>query len=143
MKKILIIGQAPSVRKEGIPFEKTLLYEMLGWVGISKEQAQETFEFESCIAIQAMPTVALMRDYYQDVLKTKIAAADHIIILGQLAADFYTGKKERYYAIVKNFPWIKVLILPHPSYRNYTLVMDKKQEITLKLKVFLSEMEHV
>lgn len=47
--KIIIIGQAPPAVKQIVPYDTTLLYDMFSWVNISKEQAQELFEFEAMV----------------------------------------------------------------------------------------------
>lgn len=42
MKKILIIGQAPPLQKQDVPYDTTMLYEWLSEIGISKEKAQKS-----------------------------------------------------------------------------------------------------
>lgn len=130
MKKILIIGQAPPAVKQGVPYDTTLLYVMLSWAGISKDIAQELFEFEAMTdkfpgfgtSGHSLPHKADMRRYFETILLNKIHRADKIIILGNVAKnalqDFGIERmgKPLYYII-------------HPSKRNYSKIMERREEI--------------
>ena len=138
MNKILIIGQAPPAVKQQFPYDTTLLYDILGWVGISKEQAQEMFEFEAMTDKfpghgangHLKPSKDEMCDYLSRLLGKKIFEADQIIVLGNVAKealeDFgFTDKS-------------KMLFMIHPSKRNYSKIMAQKEQLTNQLKQFLN-----
>ena len=86
MKKILIIGQAPPAVKQDVPYDTTLLYVMLSWVGISKEKAQEIFDFEAMTDTfpghsstrngHAVPSYFVMEVYYNNILEEKIKTTE-------------------------------------------------------------------
>jgi len=141
--KILIIGQAPPLQTQKVPYDTTLLYDMLSWVNITKEQAQEMFEFEAMSNTlrgvkngnHLQPLVGEMRERYYNVLREKIGEANKVILLGNVAK--YNCFKFGINSI--KFPQ-NILCLIHPSRRNYNKIMANKEEITNKLKVFLYEL---
>lgn len=138
--KILIIGQAPPAVDQKVPYDTTLLYTMLSWVGVTKEQAQEMFEFEAVSnkfpgknakGGHLKPSKVDMDDHWEVSLKNKVLSSLKVIILGRVAAE---------YLFLQTQGWataIEVLELPHPSRRNYSLIMGKKEQITEALKHFL------
>lgn len=136
--KILIIGQAPPAIKQKIPYDTTLLYEMLSWVDISKEQAQDMFEFDALTDKfpgydsngHMVPQLPVIMEYYRKVLKPKIQQCDKILVLGRVAEEFIKVRETLY-------PDKKFLYLIHPSRRNLPLVMGRKQQITKQLKNFI------
>lgn len=138
MKKMLIIGQTPPPQEE-YPYSKTLLYEMLSWAGVNKDYAKAIFEFECCVEFKKSPNplVVDMIEYYNKSLKFKMKKVEKVIILGKLVEDFYTGTFNGKYTMTHNHPHLKLLVLPHPTYCNYTTIMDAKAEITYKLRNFL------
>lgn len=140
MGKILIIGQAPPAVKQIVPYDTTLLYEILYWVNISKEQAQEIFEFEAMVNTfpgrtengHKAPDKHSMHRHYKYFLIPKIQQASKVILLGNVAKENCT--EFGIYAIKGAG---NILCLPHPSRRNYSLIMKNKDSITNKLKQFL------
>lgn len=140
MKKILIIGQAPPAVKQIIPYDTTLLYVMLEWINISKNEAQNLFEFDALVdrfpgfdpnGGHLKPKIEDVAKYYESSLKHKIDAAEKIILLGAAARDFIKPDLLNYG--IKD----KYLYLPHPSKRNYNLIMDKRVCITDLLREFI------
>lgn len=130
--KILIIGQAPPAKEQKVPYDSTLLYEMLSWVDITKERAQDIFEFEAVSREfrghnknggHLTPLKPQMEKHWENVLKHKFMSADKIIILGNVAKKFIEKQTAK-----------KTILLPHPSRRNYSKIMARKDEITNILK---------
>ena len=140
MGKILVIGQAPPAVKQTIPYDTTLLYEMLSWVGISKEQAQDIFEWEAMTnkfpgfgeTGHKPPTKEEMKSHYRNRLRAKIIDAEKIILLGAVAKE---NCKEFGLWLLKDSK--NVLCLIHPSKRNYSAIMEDKINIESKLRDFL------
>ena len=134
--KLLIIGQAPAAVKQEVPYDTTYLYTMLEWVGISKEKAQEMFEFEAMtdkfpghgVNGHKIPSQEEMKDYLDRVLGDKIKNSDKIIVLGNVA------KYNLDYTYLENK---QVVYLMHPSKRNHNLIFKNKDEIINKLKSLL------
>lgn len=135
--KILIIGQAPPAQKQEYPYDTTLLYDMLKWVGITKEQAQDMFDFEAMASSlrgvkngqHLKPLKKEMKTHWQSVLLGKVKSANKIILLGTVAKETCTEFGVRY--------WCKnILELPHPSRRNYVLIMGKKGRNYTAIKRF-------
>lgn len=139
---ILIIGQAPPAVKQAVPYDTTLLYTMLEWVGITKDQAQTMFEFEAMTGTfpgkgksgHLKPTPAAMREHYENVLRSKIICADKIIVLGAVAREALRGSDILNFKSHEN-----ILCLIHPSRRNYSKLMKAKEGITEQLKAFLNK----
>ena len=135
MEKILIIGQAPPAVKQKIPYDTTLLYEMLSWINISKEKAQELFEFEAMsdkfpgygVSGHLTPSTESVMHHWNSVLKQKVENADKIILLGKFACDWF-------YHLNQNSKDKKVINLVHPSKRNTGIIMRTKAQITHQLQ---------
>jgi uracil-DNA glycosylase len=138
--KILIIGQAPPAVKQEVPYDTTLLYEMLSWVEVSKEQAQELFDFEAVSNTfpginkqggHKPPSLKDMERHWDDTLLAKVCNSEKIILLGKVA-------HKQYWIRAKYIPASPLVIeLPHPSKRNYSRIMDAKDIITKSLKYTL------
>lgn len=143
MKKILIIGQAPPAVKQVVPYDTTMLYEILDWVNISKEAAQHLFELEACTDTfpgfdehknHLPPTIEQFMLHFNSTLKAKMEAADKILILGRVAfnrmhnppAAELISKKE-------------VMTMIHPSKRNRHFLLKDRAAITAKLNKFIYE----
>lgn len=129
--KILIIGQAPSKREQKVPYDTTMLYEMLSWVGISKELAQKLFEFEAIYnefpgsegAKHFKPTKEQMDKHWEETLETKVQMAYTVILLGNVARDYFNSKPRTYSCSTL------VLEMIHPSYRNRMRINESKEKI--------------
>lgn len=143
MKKILLIGQAPPAQKQEVPYDSTLLYEMLSWIGIDKNLAQRTFEFEAMTdkfpgyddkGRHMSPNQEVMENYYKNVLSGKINEHGKVILLGNLSRDFF--RKKRISILHPNAKFISVI---HPSKRNYASIMNSKHLIIQQLKHFIFE----
>lgn len=140
MSKILIIGQAPALKKQFFPYDTTLLYTILEWVGVSTGKAQEIFEFEALVnefpgknkyGAHLAPSREQVEKYWNSTLKGKLIASEKVITLGKVAEKYYT---------LFTINWAvrpAVISLPHPSRRNYSLIMKNKEQITTQLKTFL------
>lgn len=137
MSKILVIGQAPPAVNQRVPYDTTMLYEILSWVDITKEEAQNIFEFDAVYnkfpgfnskGGHLPPSQYQMFSYWVDSLHDKITKYEKIIVLGNVAKDFIKNKLPQ----DKN-----VLFLVHPSKRNYTRIMENKDKITSQLKDFI------
>lgn len=141
MRKILIIGQAPPAVFQSVPYDTTLFYEMLSWVSITKEQAQEMFDFDACIGYfpghdtngHKKPEYGKMLLHYNSVIQIKLAKWDKVILLGKVAEEFYSQPD-----IKNSYPEIKWLSLTHPSKRNHSRIYKSKESITQKLKEFVT-----
>jgi uracil-DNA glycosylase len=140
MRKILIIGQAPPAVKQTLPYDTTMLYDILSWVGIDKDRAQEMFQFDALVdkfpgfdsrGGHLKPSKDQICEYYSRSLRISIDMADKIILLGAPARGFLRPDLINYG--IRG----KYLYLPHPSRRNYNLIMGKKEEITTLLRSFL------
>ncbi len=137
MAKILIIGQAPPAVSQKVPYDTTMLYEWLSEIGISKEQAQEIFDFDAVYNKflgrnergHIKPTLKQMNEYFHAELHDKICEADKIWLLGNVAFDFVDSK-----VALENKKWIKTI---HPSRMNYNLFQKTKDSVLNKIKEFL------
>lgn len=135
MNKILIIGQAPAAQLQIVPYDTTMLYEMLSWVGISKEQAQEMFEFEAVCDLfpgygengHNKPTLEQMENHWNNSLRDKLWMAQKVIVLGNVAKEYIQSKTTKK----------TMLFIIHPSRRNYSKIMAKKEELINQLKDFI------
>lgn len=139
--KILIIGQAPPAVNQAVPYDTTLLYEMFSWVNISKEQAQDKFEFESACNVfpgfttargHKAPSLKQMTDHWEKTLFNKFFQAKKIIILGKVAGTFLMTKTFGH----ANIP--EIIYLLHPSKRNYSKIITDKENIIKKLNFILN-----
>ena len=127
--KILIIGQAPPAVKQGVPYDTTQLYDWLKEVGVDKDAAQELFDFDAVYdkfpgfanGGHAIPTKEQMEDYWKRSLKEKVVNHQKIWIVGKVAYDFLSTKKE-----MKDKKIIKTI---HPSKRNLDYYKRNKIEI--------------
>jgi len=133
MKKILIIGQAPPLKEQKIPYDSTLLYTILEWVGISKEQAQDTFEFEAVSNEfpglnknngHKLPSVGDMCIHWHTTLHKKFAEADKVLILGEVARKFIFARMRPRTTLTQ-----RTYCMDHPSRRNYSRIMASKESI--------------
>lgn len=141
MNKILIIGQALPAVEQTYPYDTTLLYEMLSWVGISKEAAQDIFIFDAVYngfpgfdskGGHLKPSLKQMQDYWKDSLKLKVEISKRIWLLGNVAKNFFYAQsfKQRLGTVI--------IETPHPSKRNYSLIMNNKEQITNLLNKIIS-----
>ena len=80
-RRNLIIGQALPAVKQEYPYDTTMLYDWLNEVGISKEEAQNIFEFDAVYdkfpvfdskGGHLKPTKDQMEEYYERSLRDKI-----------------------------------------------------------------------
>lgn len=136
--KILIIGQAPPAVKQAVPYDTTMLYDMLSWVGINKERAQELFDFEAISnkfpgfddkGGHKKPSKEDCQKHWEETLLHKVLESNRIIVLGNVARDYFNEK-------TKNFNQNKTIVFTmlHPSKRNYSKIMAQKEFITNQLK---------
>jgi len=141
MSKILIIGQAPPAVKQIFPYDTTMLYDWLYECGITKEWAQELFEFEAMTNTfpgfdahggHKKPSLNEMSAHYDEFLRHKIGVAKKIILLGNVPKEFLRGTS------IWHNNSIKILCLIHPSRRNYTLYMANKSKLIGNLKNFIN-----
>lgn len=140
MNKILIIGQALPAVKQELPYDTTLLYDWLQEVGISKQDAQNLFEFDAVFGSftgfdvnggHLKPTVEQMDSHWDKVLETKIQLADKVWVLGNVARDYINTKDKTWGCDTK---WIYTI---HPSKRNWNLYLKNKQNIINSIKSLL------
>lgn len=152
MKKILIIGQAPPAQKQEMPYDTTMLYEMLGWAGITKEHAQEMFIFEAMTdrfpgfdakGGHAKPSEEEMRRYYSASLVPKAMESVAILLLGRVAQDnfmhFSVSAITRTFSGRSAYAGIPVYELMHPSRRNHVYIMRDREWITRTFR----ELDHI
>lgn len=145
MKKILLIGQAPPLQKQEIPYDTTMLYDWLSQINITKEKALEIFDFESMTdkppkisenGSHLPPSKKEMLDYWKRVLLDKVELSDKIILLGACPRKFF--EKDSFFKRYDNKKF-KVLTLIHPSKRNYKMYKDNKELILSLLKNIIEE----
>lgn len=141
MSKILIIGQAPPAVKQKVPYDSTLLYDWLKECGISKEQAQEMFEFDAVYnkfpghaegGGHKAPTIEQMDEHWP-ILEEKIQLANKIIVLGNSPRD-YIATKDRTWSCTSEW-----LFIMHPSKMNFNRYNKNKQAVLEPLKKFLNK----
>ncbi len=144
MGKTLIIGQAPPAVTQGVPYDTTMLYDWFKEVGVSKEEAQELFEFDAIYdkfpgfdsnGGHLKPTKEQMDEYWERSLEMKVILADKVILLGNVARDYFNSKEKKYSCN------LEVYELIHPSKRNFSLYQKNKEEIISKLKKILDRDE--
>lgn len=136
INRILVIGQAPARKEQKVPYDTTMFYIMLEWCGITKEQAQDMFEFDALTdkfpgvvnGNHNKPAQAVVDAYYELVLQNKINMHEKIILL---------GKQAQLYLVDKIPGDKKIVFLIHPSRRNYNKIMSEKENIILRLKSIL------
>lgn len=140
MKKILIIGQAPPAKPQEIPYDSTMLYDWLSEIGITKEQAQHLFIFEALVPAftgrnntnsgHKRPTKDIVLAHWP-VLESHLHNVDKVILLGAVAADYYTRMPRTWSCTIKE------LFLLHPSRRNLFKFRQNKAETLAQLNHFI------
>lgn len=133
-KKILIIGQAPPLQKQLVPYDTTMLYDWFKEIGISKEKAQDLFDFEAMTDKPPLvvngshkpPTRSEMDDYFDRVLEDKIMNSRTVILLGRCPIDYFN--LGGFYQILNNQGRYFVTLI-HPSKRNTYLYNKNKDRI--------------
>ena len=132
--KILVIGQAPSARKQEYPYDSTQFYDWLEELDISKEQAQELFIFDSVYnhfpgfkqgGGHLVPTQEQMDSHWSE-LSDNILHASKVLVFGNVAKD---------YLISKGFTDFEFLM--HPSKLNFNLYQKNKEKVLSTLKKLL------
>lgn len=140
MEKILIIGQAPPAITQSVPYDSTMLYEILSWVGVSKEEAQKKFDFDSVSNVfnghgangHNKPTTNQMDTHWKDTLETKVQGANKVWLLGNVAKEYFHSKPKTWSCS------LEILETIHPSKRNYSRIIKQKKIITDMLNKFLN-----
>lgn len=139
--RILIIGQAPPVNKQNIPYDTTMLYSWLLRIGISITDSKRLFDFEAIYNVfpgfdanggHLKPTVEQMNKHWDDTLETKVQLADKIWVLGNVARDYINTKDKTWSC---NTEWLYTI---HPSKRNYALFKKNEQSILNNIKEFIN-----
>lgn len=136
MTKILIIGQAPPIQKQEFPYDTTMFYDWLAECGISKERAQDIFEFEAISGHlrgvnknggHLKPLKSDMDKHWDEVLLPKLMNSEKVVLLGNASRDYFN---------TKNFiPHLKAYEIIHPSKRNVSLFRKNKNDIIITLKM--------
>lgn len=147
---ILIIGQAPPIKEQTLPYDSTILYDWFKSANISKEDAQARFIFDAVYdkfpghtkdGGHKAPTKAQFKDYLKRSLSKKINQASSIILLGNTACKFILNKELDWGTIhIDNNSFDKkaYLVLPHPSKRNTLIHQQYKEVIQQSLLTFLN-----
>jgi hypothetical protein len=138
MNEYLIIGQAPPAVKQQVPYDTTMLYDMLAWCGISQMDAQSIFEFEAMTdefpgfgqSGHKAPDKKRMRQYYDACLYFKGVQAKGVIVLGNVAKEALTEF---------GFQHDNICYIIHPSKRNYTRIIAEKEKITTAINSVLQK----
>ena len=135
MSKILIIGQAPPLQKQTIPYDTTMLYDWLSEIGISKKEAVEMFDFEAMTdkpprigsnGVHLKPSKIEMDDYYRRVLHAKCLKADSIILVGKCSMNYF-GFDDFYKTVeIKDKRYTTII---HPSKRNHSRYMSNRDKV--------------
>lgn len=139
---ILVIGQAPPApdKIQTVPYDTTLFYIMLEWVGVTKEQAQKLFLFESLSDTFPGKTKTgghkapgKKESFYhvQCVLWPLINISERVILFGLPVQKTIANYQHLHIGVGGNG---KYFMLPHPSRRNWNLIMNRKEQITQLLK---------
>lgn len=140
MSKILVIGQTPSARKQEYPYDSTQFYDWLAELGVGKEQAQKLFDFDAVYdkflgfkegGGHRVPTKEEMDDYWERSLNIKVALADKILLLGNVAKDYFYSKDKIYGCNTQ------VAEVMHPSRMNFNLYQKNKQKVLQTIKSLL------
>lgn len=143
MNKILVIGQAPPAVEQEVPYCTTMMYDWLGILGISKEDAQDIFEWEAVYDKfpgygkegHLVPKKEQAREHWDKTLKAKFLAADKVWILGNVALDYLID-------FVSNEEWNrssrKIISTIHPSFRNRTLFKKTATTMLKKIESFIN-----
>lgn len=140
MDKILILGQAPPAITQQLPYDTTMLYDWLAEIGVSKERAQQIFEFESCLNFfpgrnntnsgHKRPTKKQIAEHWITV-EERLQQASKVIILGGVAAGYYNTAQRTWSCTLPE------LFLIHPSRRNTLRYRENKTEILNSLRAFI------
>lgn len=137
MNKILIIGQAPPLKKQTIPYDSTMLYDWFLEIGITKEQVQDVFEFEALTYVfpgtnknggHKKPSWKMFNEHWTCSLKEKAENCKSIICLGNASKEYISKMN-----IEK-----PITYLIHPSKRNISLFRKNKESILNALKKAIS-----
>lgn len=140
MPKILLIGQAKPAIEQEYPYDTTMLYEWLEECGVSKEQAQDLFEFEAVYnkfpgynekGGHAKPTREQMDQHWNETLEDKVILTNKVILLGKVAQEYFYSKPKTWSCN------LDILELIHPSRLNHNLFQKNKHTIIPKLKEFI------
>lgn len=134
-KKILIIGQAPPLKAQKVPYDSTMLYEWLQEIGVNKKYAQKLFDFEALTdeipdvdgkGNHRRPRKQQIVDYLNRVLYKKIVNSEVIILLGDCSIKYfgYSG-----FFIEDKMQNATVLTCIHPSTRNRYRFNKNKEEV--------------
>lgn len=140
MNRILIIGQALPAVKQDVPYDTTMLYDWLKAIGITKEDAQDMFDFDAVYGSftgfagnggHLKPTQEQMDKHWGDTLETKVQLADKVWVLGNVARD-YIATKDKTWSCSTLFHYTI-----HPSTRNADRYYKSKDAILNQLDKFL------
>jgi len=140
MKKILIIWQAPALKKQIFPYDTTMLYNWFEKIWLSKEEAVEFCDFEAMTNKKPKiwknwwhlaPWKKEMTEYYNSVLKEKIKNSDKILLLWKCPIKFFWFED---FFIVEVKKWKTFFTLIHPSKRNILLYRNNKYKILEMLR---------
>jgi len=147
MSKILIIGQALPAKEQKLPYDSTLLYDMLSEIGIDKNSAQEVFIFDalsdkflgkSKSGGHSIPKSKDIEEHFPS-LYNKASVYKKVICFGRKSVkewargDFYSITPSRFGED------ITILSLPHPSRRNYVLLKNNWEQIIRLLSEFVNK----
>lgn len=140
--KILVIGQAPPAQKQEYPYDTTQLYDWLKEVGVSKEKAQEMFEWEAVYnkfpgyeknGAHKKPSIEQMDKHWSDELSYKVANFQKIWLLGRVAKDYFMEKTSEW-----NIDKSRLLFTIHPSNLTKATYECHKKTILNDIKNFLT-----
>ncbi len=135
----LIIGQAPPQKKQIIPFDTTLLYEIFAKINKSKNFVIENFEFESLIGFfpgsingkHKLPSKKDIDNHFKSILYEKVKKHKNILFLGKMSENYF---KKNHLNLLKDK---NVLFLIHPSRRNYFKINNSIDDIKFELNKFI------
>lgn len=140
MSKILIIGQAPAAVKQTLPYDTTMLYDWLKEINVSKEEAQELFDFEAVYneftgfdakGGHKKPTKEQMQKYWEEILRDKVESAEKVWLVGNVASEFFHSQPKTWSCN------LFVLETIHPSKRNFDRYNKNKKAILKSIWDFL------
>jgi len=139
IQKILVIGQALPAVKQKYPYDTTMFYDWLIECGVSKEKAQEIFDFEAVYnkfpgfaqgGGHKVPTVEQMDEHWPE-LESKLKSSDKVWILGNVAFDYIYSKPRTW---AHNMHVIRTM---HPSKMNLNRYRRDKEKILSQIKIIL------
>lgn len=140
--KILVIGQAPPAQAQEVPYDTTMMYDWLQELGISKEQAQEMFEWDAVYdkfpgftwaGQHKIPSKQQMDEYWNRELETKIMSVDKVWLVGRVASEYFWSKEKTWSCN------LKVHETMHPSLRNIHKYKLCKDDFLAGLKQFIND----